>query len=146
MRPVFAAAVLTSVAAVMGGIAVPAVVAPQSRSQWDGIYSEAQARRGAAIYGRDCRACHGATLLGAEGGPSLIGADFDSTWSGRTIGELFEKIRSTMPQSAPGSLTEREYADVLAYVLSAGRFPAGTTELPAQPGLLNLLQYQAKKP
>ena len=35
-----------------------------------------------------------------------------------------------MPSSAPGTLTPEQYADVMSFVLSVNKYPAGKTELP----------------
>lgn len=117
-------------------------LAQEVRTQSSGVYSAAQARRGEAVYLQNCTSCHGATLVGAEGGPALVGAAFDDNWSGMTLGDLFEKVRATMPASAPGSLTLKEYADVLAFMLSVGKAPAGATDLPAEPAQLNVITYR----
>jgi hypothetical protein len=37
-----------------------------------------------------------------------------------------------MPATAPGSLSEQQTADLLAYMLSIAKYPAGTTELAAK--------------
>jgi hypothetical protein len=51
-----------------------------------------------------------------------------------------------MPLNAPGSLNRQQYADVLAYLLSKDRYPAGKTELPTQTDVLNNTKYLANKP
>ena len=57
-------------------------------------------------------------------------------WEGRSLGELFEKMRAEMPTDQPGSLTAQAYIDVLAFILSSNEFPAGETELAADQSLL----------
>src|SRR6266550_2806320 len=104
-------------------------IAATSRSVWDGVYTKAQAGRGQARYRQDCAKCHGENLMGAEEAPALVGDDFLQTWNGRTAGDLFELMRETMPSEDPGSLARREYADILAYLMSANWFPAGDKEL-----------------
>jgi hypothetical protein len=37
-----------------------------------------------------------------------------------------------MPKTAPGSLSARDYADLIGYVLSVNGLPAGAAELPAE--------------
>jgi hypothetical protein len=70
-------------------------------------------------------------LLGdsAEEIPSLADDEFLRRWQGRTVEELYLKIRRTMPASAPGTLTDRDAVDLVAYVLQANRFAAGVNEL-----------------
>jgi mono/diheme cytochrome c family protein len=112
--------------------AATSLMAPD-RSVRDGIFTAAQAKRGAAVYLRECSACHGDGLGGGEGSPALTGPEFTSKWDGRTAGDLLDTIRSTMPPppDRPGRLTNEQYADVLAYVLSVHKLPAGQVELAA---------------
>jgi quinoprotein glucose dehydrogenase len=102
--------------------------AQQARALTDGVFSAAQAQRGAAIYKNLCLSCHGETLSGGVG-PMLTGDGFVNAWAGRTLGDLVDKIQNTMPLQAPGTLTRQQATDVAAYMLQAGRFPAGQAEL-----------------
>jgi mono/diheme cytochrome c family protein len=99
------------------------------------VYADAQSKRGEGLYAEQCAACHAADLSG-DVGPALAGADFVGTWKDKSLGELFERISMTMPLTAPGSLTPQQTADVIAYMLSVNRFPAGTSELAADPATL----------
>jgi mono/diheme cytochrome c family protein len=118
--------------------------AAASRSVWDGVYSKAQATRGQTTYGEECARCHGPSLGGGEGSPALSGEDFLGTWRGRTAGDLFEEIRTTMPTDDPGHLSRRQYADVTAYILSVNGFPAGEKELSSTLADLNDIRIEAK--
>jgi mono/diheme cytochrome c family protein len=102
--------------------------AAQSQTVRQGVYTEAQAKRGQAIYQVQCATCHG-DALGGKMGPPLVGDDFLTAWSREPLLELAGKIRNTMPQTDPGKLTWEQTADILAYVLQAGKFPAGRAEL-----------------
>jgi len=135
---------VTLVAAIC--FAATALVAQTSRTAWDGVYTDAQAARGAALYTAQCANCHGATLGGVEAAPALTGTVFLGTWDGVSLGELAERIRVSMPQTDPGSLSRRETADVLAYMLQAGRFPAGAAELPADAAALGAITLRAARP
>lgn len=105
----------------------------------DGIYTEQQAKRGETVYADTCAACHGATLAGGSGpGTPLVGMDFIVLW--RTVGELFEKIKLGMPADRPGTLTPRQAADVVAFVLSANNYPVGMIELGTDPAPMRLLR------
>jgi mono/diheme cytochrome c family protein len=117
-----------------------------SRSVWDGVYTEEQAKRGETVYSKECASCHGDTLIGAGGAAPLTGGNFLSNWNGLTLGDLFERIRKTMPQSAIGKLTKQQDTDVLAYLLSFNKFPAGKTELPRQVEFLKLITFDSTKP
>src|SRR5438105_948543 len=116
-----------------------------SKSVWDGIYNEAQADRGKQLYSDACASCHGPELTGGEMAPPLVGGDFQSDWNGLSVGDLFERIRISMPQNAPGSLSGQQNADILAFVFSVNKFPAGTTELPKEAGILKQIKFEAKK-
>jgi mono/diheme cytochrome c family protein len=118
-------------AAPAAGAAVAAVggapVGGAAASTKAGVYTTAQAERGAALYKDNCSACHGEDLMGSGPMPPLTGADFLANW--KTVGDLFEKTHSSMPASNPGSLTEQQTSDIIAYLLSKSNFPAGAAEL-----------------
>jgi quinoprotein glucose dehydrogenase len=117
-----------------------------SRSVWDGVYTQDQAERGHSLYNQHCASCHGDTLAGGEVPPPLAGGDFLANWSGLTVGDLFERIRRSMPQDDPGRLSRQQKADVLAYIFSFNKFPAGKTELAHDTELLKQIRIEATKP
>ena len=119
---------------------------PPSKSIWDGIYTEEQATRGKALYSQECSSCHGGELTGGEMAPPLAGGEFMAGWDGLTVGDLFERIRISMPQNAPGSLSGQQNSDILAFIFSAGKFPAGTSEMPKEAGILKQIKFEVKKP
>jgi quinoprotein glucose dehydrogenase len=116
-----------------------------ARSVWDGVFTDAQSMRGAALYAQNCALCHGPTLAGADG-PPLSGVDFAGNWNGLTLADLFDRIRTSMPSDDPAKMSAQEKVDVLAYMLSSQRFPAGTAELPRDAQLLMQIRFQATKP
>ena len=120
--------------------------AAETRSVWDGVYTEEQAKRGEALYQKECKGCHGVALAGGESSPPLTGGAFLSNWNGLTLGDLFERIRKTMPQNDPGKLNRQQNADVLAFVLSANKFPAGKIELSRQAEFLKEIWFAAVRP
>jgi cytochrome c len=120
--------------------------AAESRTVWDGVYTEDQAKRGEPIYRKECAACHGDMLTGGESAPPLTGGAFLANWNGLTMGDLFDRIRKTMPQNALGRLTRQQDADILAFMLSVNKFPAGKTELYRQLEMLKEIQFEATKP
>jgi quinoprotein glucose dehydrogenase len=123
-----------------------AFVLAQEKSVWDGIYTDAQAERGKQLYSDACASCHGPELTGGEMAPPLVGGDFSSDWNGLTVGDLFERMRISMPQNAPGSLTGQQNSDILAFVLQANKFPSGQTELAKDAMMLKSIKYDSKKP
>jgi mono/diheme cytochrome c family protein len=104
------------------------VQAQQARLVSEGVYSAAQATRGQEIYKTQCAECHGNALEGTVGSP-LAGDSFLSNWSARPVSAFVDKIQKTMPFSAPGSLSRQQSADLTAYILQVGKFPAGGAEL-----------------
>ncbi|MEO8257489.1 MAG: cytochrome c [Acidobacteriota bacterium] len=110
----------------------------------DGVYTQAQAGRGQAAYQSSCAGCH-------EGqdadGPELAGKAFLDRWREDRLESLFTFIRTTMPGNTPGSLDERVYADILAYLLEANGLPAGERELsPALAGAIQLVGLEGPRP
>jgi len=107
----------------------------QTASIWDGVFTAAQAERGQAVYPGPCGTCHGRRLNGApddpdmQSTPPLARARFLRVWEGRSLATLFEYTRATMPEGNPGSLTDQEFVDVIAYMLSVGGMPTGDDEL-----------------
>jgi mono/diheme cytochrome c family protein/sugar lactone lactonase YvrE len=125
---------------------VAGAYAQTTASVWDGIYTDAQATRGAAAYGSYCASCHGATLAGTGEAPALAGGQFVGDFNSETVGDIFDRIRTTMPLAAPGSLTRNQYADILAYILKANSFPAGAKELDRRSEYLKAIKFEAAKP
>jgi len=115
-------------------------------SVWDGVYTEAQATRGEALYYQRCGACHGPSLEGGDMTPSLVGGVFTSTWNDLPLSDLTERIRITMPLDRPSTLSRQQTADVTAFLLKANKWPAGDTELPRELEPLKEIQIQALKP
>lgn len=100
----------------------------QNRSVTEGVYSSAQASRGQALYKAQCAGCHGNALEGTNG-PPLVGSDFLANWSAKPLTGFVDKIQKTMPFTLPGSLSVAQSTDLAAYILQAGKFPSGQTEL-----------------
>jgi quinoprotein glucose dehydrogenase len=117
-----------------------------SRSVWDGVYTEAQAKRGKELYGLHCLTCHGESLEGGGPAKPLVGPEFGANWNGLTMGDLLERTRVSMPLDKPGTLSRAQLADVLSFVLSANKFPAGDVELPRQPEMLSQITFLTTKP
>jgi mono/diheme cytochrome c family protein len=122
------------------------LVSAQGTSTLDGIYSEAQARRGEKIYADSCASCHGDDLSGGGQAPALAGKDFNVDWTDLTIGDLFDRTHGTMPADKPGTLTAAQTVDVIAYLLNKGSFPVGAADLPADPAALKAIKFVSPKP
>jgi quinoprotein glucose dehydrogenase len=120
--------------------------APAGRTVWDGVYTEEQAKRGSELYRASCAACHGESLIGVESAPPLAGDQFNSNWSGTTLGALGERIRISMPADKPGSLSRPQLGDILAFLLKVGTFPAGATPLDPQAVALAQIRFESVRP
>lgn len=87
----------------------------------DAVYSQEQAKRGRKAYDAKCATCHdGGTM-----GPELWGDPFLAQWENKYVGGFFSRIQTTMPEDAPGSMSENDVLDIVAYVLQTNGFPAG---------------------
>ena len=144
---------LIAITAALLGIVLPgaiggggAVAGQAPQSQWDRVYSLPQAKRGETLYVQNCAACHAVDLTGGEIAPALTGGEFAATWNELTLGDLFERIRVSMPQNDPTSLSRAQTADILAYVLFKGSYPDGEAELPSQTEVLRTISFLAMKP
>ncbi|MDX2183694.1 MAG: cytochrome c [Gemmatimonadaceae bacterium] len=108
------------------GLAVTATRADAQSSS--GAYTEQQAAVGEAYFRGYCLECHG---------PSDMANDtFKAKWHGRTVYDLFERLRTSMPDGAPGSLPRQTYADIVAYMLKLNGAPVGSLPLSADSLLL----------
>jgi len=105
-----------------------------AKTIWTGVYTEAQAERGKAQYELSCTSCH-------KGGPPNSDV-LIRDWSGTNLDGLFEQIKMTMPANAPGSLSEGNYVDLVAYILRVDGFPPGSDEL--APATLKTIRVEPK--
>ena len=119
--------------------------AQQARTVWDGVYTQAQADRGEKLYAERCAQCHGDALTGMEAAPALTGTSFYGNWEGETLQALFDRMRTSMPPDKPGSLSRAQAAEIVAYILRVGRYPAGEMPLDGAEGL-SLITIRMYKP
>ena len=109
---------------------------PAVPSALDGVFTAEQAARGARTFREACAACH-------DPG-EFSGGRFRMGWGGRSVGELYETVSTLMPEADPGSLSPREYAAVVAYLLQLNDYPAGEAALPADRRALERLEIAAR--
>jgi mono/diheme cytochrome c family protein len=111
---------------IVSAVSLATVLAQARTTVLDGVYTPTQAARGEAAYSTRCSGCH-------EGqdadGPELAGKAFLDRWREDSLGSLFTFVKTRMPGNFPGSLDDRTYADIMAYILEANHLPAGTREL-----------------
>jgi S-disulfanyl-L-cysteine oxidoreductase SoxD len=119
--------------------------AAQSKTVNAGVFTEAQAARGEEAFKKDCSSCHGAGLTGDGSAPGLAGAEFLSNWNGTSVGDLFDRIRISMPPGSPASVPNTAKADIIAFVLKFNKFPAGATELASSTDVLKDIAIELPK-
>src|SRR5215470_2128663 len=131
--------VLTAVliTGVVGVFSIGAIRA-QTLTVKDGVYSDAQARRGETLYGQQCVSCHSSDLSGS-GAPPLAGTEFLSNWDKMPLADLAEKIAVSMPSNSPGSLSRDQAADLVAFILKSNKFPSGSADLEADAAKLKTI-------
>lgn len=120
---------------IVSSLLVGTVAAAEPRTVNDQVYSKAQAKIGEKLYADQCLLCHDKKYFR----PVL------KRWEGQPISVLFTVMSTSMPESNPGFLTEKEYVDILAYILSLSRYAAGDTELDYRDGALNELTVEARR-
>jgi quinoprotein glucose dehydrogenase len=116
------------------------------KTVWDGVYTDAQAERGGALYATQCASCHGAEMRAGAGAPSLAGPEFTFGWDKKPLGGLFDFVKQNMPPGQAGALRDQEYADILAAILKRNGIPAAATELPAAKSDLDTITFVENKP
>jgi len=137
---------LAALTVIAGAAALSMADAWAEPSVWDGIYTTAQAKRGQALYAKQCASCHRENLEGHGPTPSLAGSEFLERWDGQTVDDLFEKMQESMPADHPGSLSREQNAAILAFILGVNEFPAGEAELRSESEWLAKIRFQAAKP
>jgi len=104
-------------------------------------YTDEQSARGEAIYTKACGPCHEDKSLA----PLLQGEPFTKNWSDKTVGTLFTKILSTMPLQDPGTLTDEQSIDLVAYILKLNHFSAGQEALPKDAAALAAMSLSSPR-
>jgi mono/diheme cytochrome c family protein len=117
-------------AAFMSAMVIAVAGQESGKTVADGVYTETQAARGAAVYETACAGCHRGDLGGGTG-PALKEQRFAREFAGKDLKAFFTKTATTMPRNAPASLGDAVYLDIVAHVLKENGFPAGSHELTA---------------
>ena len=134
-------------AAAIAGLAVAAaLLRAVVQVRVDGVHTEEQEQRGFEVYEEECLSCHGPSLEGGEMAPGLADGAFKANWNGVTVGDLYERIRESMPPDDPERVGRQQVADVLAHILQANGMPAGNKELGRRPEMLKMIQFASYKP
>jgi cytochrome c len=130
--------VLTCIVGVTPGAGMAQSSHPNGqRSTGEGVYSREQWMRGRDVYAGLCAGCHPAI--------THVGPMFTTSWAGKKLSDLFGFLRERMPKNDPGSLSEEEYVDVMAYMLRLNGMPAGVEDLPADSLALTKIRIDSSK-
>ena len=115
----------------------PPIPPPQPANP-SGRVSTPRSRRRAASneHSTNCTSCHGTE--------KYTGDAFTKNWVGRTVFDLFDQLKTTMPDDNPGGLSAQQYKDIVAYILKINGLPSGTDSLPADPEAMRLIKIDAK--
>lgn len=127
-----------ALAGLLLGLAATSRLAEAQRSVLAGAYTREQARGGEAVFRRVCADCHATA--------QFQGAAFQQSWAGRSARDLFELIRTQMPQDNPGRLRRDEYAAVLAYIFELNAYPPGDSALSTDDEALRRVRIERKPP
>lgn len=106
------------------------------RSVLQGVFTEEQAQRGDAEHQTNCESCHSTE--------KYTGEAFVKNWVGRTAFDLFDQLRTTMPDDNPGGLSAQQYTDIVAFIFKANGLPAGAAPLPADPEAMRSIRIELK--
>ena len=109
-------------AAAGSATAQDSAAAAAERPLTSGVFSSKQVERGEGVYRTSCQSCHAKT--------EYTGDKFKVAWVSKTAFDIFNQVRSEMPEDNPGSLERQEYVDVIAYIFSLNAYPTGPNELP----------------
>lgn len=95
-----------------------------------GTFTAAQYESGEQLYRQECALCHGQDLDGGVA-PSLVGPTFRKGWSriGANVGELYNRISTTMPPGQLGRLDEAANLAILSYLLGRNNVLVGSEAL-----------------
>ena len=112
---------------------------------WDGVYSSEQAERGMEVYSDQCALCHASAMTGSPQAPALTGPEFMFGWGESTVGELFDRLQTSMPPGS-GALPDRDYVEIIAAILRQNSFPEGDEELIGDLDSLNDIRILREAP
>ena len=106
-------------------------------------HTEEQAEAGRLAYDQFCAPCHARNLAGAFEAPELAGPNFRNQWGSRTVRDLFDYLRATMPPEGRRP-SDDGYTDIIAYILQSNGLPAGSQPLVATSDVTMGLQTAAR--
>lgn len=115
-----------------------AAAAAAERPLTSGVFSSKQVERGEGVYRTSCQSCHAKS--------EYTGDKFKVAWVSKTAFDIFNQVRTEMPEDNPGSLERQEYVDVIAYIFSLNAYPTGPNELPGDDDGLKKIRIDSPPP
>lgn len=136
---------------VVAVISASVVRAQSAKTVWDGVYTQAQVKRGTGLFAQECATCHGPDLKGREDlkpdpAPALTAGDLALSFNDLPLGALADRIRTSMPKGKGNSLSPEQVADLVAFILSKNAMPAGKVDLPSTADGLAAITFLSAKP
>lgn len=122
--------------ALFGALLCSAPVAAQNGEAKPGVVPAAQAANGENVFKIRCLECHGTS--------DFTKLDFARAWDDRPLIELYEKIRSTMPDDKPGTLLPQEYLDVTLYIYKLNGAAEGPGEIKPDSSAMKAVKFKMK--
>jgi mono/diheme cytochrome c family protein len=129
-------------------LAVASVAALQNaetKTIWDGVFTDQQASRGEQTYKKSCAPCHKDDHFGDSGTPALAGPEFINRFNGSSVDDILQTVRASMPQDAPDSLGTAAYVDLIAHLLKVNGAAPGAGELPQDRAALKQIRVTSPK-
>jgi hypothetical protein len=102
------------------------------------VFAADQAKAGQKVYFAECVRCHTADRF--------IGEKFTSIWNSRRVYDLYDIVSSTMPQDIPGSLTQQQYLDVVAFMLQINGAKPGKEKLSSDVDAMKKMRIGVTRP
>ena len=122
--------------AFLTALLLPAAVAAQAPEAKPGLVPKAQAANGENVFKVRCAECHATS--------DFTKVDFARGFDDRPLFELYEKIRSTMPDDKPGTFLPQEYLDVSLYIYKLNGAEEGEGEIKPEEEAMKAVRYKMK--
>ena len=145
VKPRFREPLAISVLVFLAVVSVAARQNAETKTIWDGVFTDPQAARGEQTYKKSCAGCHKDDHFGDSGTPALAGPEFINRFNGSSVDDILQTVRASMPQDAPDSLGTAAYVDLIAHLLKVNGAAPGVSELPQDRAALKRLRVTNAK-
>ena len=128
---------------ILGGAGIVLVATRQAAAQksaptsvLNGVFTDVQAQHGESVFQSNCSSCHTPS--------SQTGSQFELRWSGRSVYDYVQLIRTTMPNEEPGRLSRPDYVAIVAFLFKSHGYPAAEDPLPDDDDRLKQITIEPK--